>query len=1335
MPPRRRASLFATACLLFSASIASAQITPIHDIQGPGNSSPIVGSTVVVRGIVTGVAANGFFVQEEDAEVDADPATSEGVFVLTSSAPPAAAAFGAQVQVTGTVTEFVPLSDLLQPPRTELTAPTVTQVAPPGQPLPTATTLTSTFPDPAGPFDQLERLEGMRVSVASLTVTGPSAGTIDEANATATNIGRFHGTITGVPRPFLEAGIQAPDPPPSGSIPPIPRWDSNPERLRIDSAAVNAQPVLSVKSRDVVGPLVGPLDYGSRAYTILPDGTVGTPVVTPGPLGATIVSPPAGHEITVASFNLQRFFDTVNDPAIGEPVLTTVAYDRRLAKAVLATREHLRHPDIIGVQEVENLSALQDIATHVNAQLGPQYAAYLIEGNDVSGIDVGFLVKTTEESGGPPRVSVNTVTQQLAGTLAVNPDSSTELLWERPPLMLEATVNRSGAASWPVVVIVAQHRGTEDIDNRQPGSNGWPTLGDRVRARRLEQAESLADYVQSRQTATPGEHLVLVGDFAAPAFNDGHVDVLNVIAGTPPPDNQTAVPGDGVDLVNPDLMTLLAALPAAERYSHVADGHARAVDHVLVGAGLVADTSARRIEYARIGADYPETERNDVATAYRVSEHDPVVAYLATNSLLLSDLAIGIADAPDPVTIGTSLTYTITATNNGPDAADSVSLSNPLPAGTTFVSLSTSAGWSCTTPPVGGGGTITCGTSQMAVGSASFMLTVAVQASVADGTVLSNTATLTAAAPDPEPGNNSSTATTVAVNGPPTISDIADQTIAEDSSTIALPFTIGDLVTPAASLALSPGSSDTSLVPLSNIVFGGSGPDRTVTVTPAANQHGGPVTITVTVSDGTGTASDTFLLTVTGGNSPPTLSGLVDATIDETKTITQTLTIADDSTAPEALTLAATSSNHTLLPDGGVVLTGAGATRTLTLTPTEEMTGETLITVTTFDGELTTTETARLVVTAAPPPDAPTGLVATTVGSEVTFTWNAPAAGSTPTFYVLEGGTAPGSTSLPVINTRSRGTEWSLTLPTGVYYVRVRAANRAGISGRSNEAAAIVSSPAALPGPPSAFAASVVDPAVTIQWLAGAVGSPPTAWRIELGATPGARDLGIVHVGPGTTTARGALPPGDYFVRVRGVNAAGQGPASQEVRVQLGARPSCEVPEAPVLLPAAVTDRRVQLAWRESRNTAVARYRVLVGSQPGVADLFTFDVGPVTVFGAPAPPREYFVSVVATNDCGASAASNVIRVDVAPGPPAPANLRGAVNGSRVSVGWDAVPRVDGYLLEVGTAPGQTDIASIPTTATGFAADEVASGTYHVRVRAVRAGLRSEPSGEVVLVVP
>ena len=98
-------------------------------------------------------------------------------------------------------------------------------------------------------------------------------------------------------------------------------------------------------------------------------------------------------------------------------------------------------------------------------------------------------------------------------------------------------------------------------------------------------------------------------------------------------------------------------------------------------------------------------------------------------------------------------------------------------------------------------------------------------------------------------------------NSAPTISDIAAQTITEGNNTGALAFTVGDAQTAAGSLTVSGSSSNTTLVPNANIVFGGSGANRTVTVTPASSQAG-TATITVTVSDGSLSASDTFLLTV-----------------------------------------------------------------------------------------------------------------------------------------------------------------------------------------------------------------------------------------------------------------------------------------------------------------------------------------------------------------------------------------------------------------------------------------------------------------------------------------
>ena len=178
----------------------------------------------------------------------------------------------------------------------------------------------------------------------------------------------------------------------------MPVFDANPERLRVDSDGQPGALALDVAAGQVVTGLVGPLDYGFRTYTLLPDP--GAPPSVTGDVRARAVPDPAADEVTVASFNLLRFFDDVNDPAIGEPVLTSAAFAGRLQKASLVIREVLRSPDILGVQEAEGLPALQALAARLDADTvaaggaDPGYQAYLVEGNDVGGIDVGFLVKS-----------------------------------------------------------------------------------------------------------------------------------------------------------------------------------------------------------------------------------------------------------------------------------------------------------------------------------------------------------------------------------------------------------------------------------------------------------------------------------------------------------------------------------------------------------------------------------------------------------------------------------------------------------------------------------------------------------------------------------------------------------------------------------------------------------------------------------------------------------------------------------------------------------------------------------------------------------------------------
>jgi hypothetical protein len=598
-------------------------LLPIHDIQGSGLTSPYAGQLVATTGIVTGVKSNGFFIQTPDADVDSDSYTSEGIFVFTSSAPPAAAAVGNSVKVTGTAQEFIPSADPFSPPMTEIAGSPAVSLLSSGNVLPGPVTITAADTSPTGGLDQLERFEGMRAHVDSLTVVAPTGGTVNEANATSTSNGVFYGVITGVARPFTEPGIQEPDPLPAGAPCCVPRFDANPERLRVDSDGLLGAVRLEVTSGATIANVTGPLDYGFRTYTIDPDP--GRPPTVTGNITAIPVPDPCPAEFTVATTNVQRFYDTTNDPATSDAVLTATAFANRLNKVSLAVRNVMKFPDIVGVEEMENLSTLEALADKVSAdavaagQPDPQYAAYLEEGNDVGGIDVGFLVKT-------PKVTVVDVTQVGKGATYINPSTGLpETLNDRPPLVLRAQVQPPAGPALPVTVIVNHLRSLSGIDD--------PVDGPRVRAKRAAQAEFLANLIQEHQAA--GESVISVGDYNAGQFSDGYVDVIGTVKGSPAPADEVVLPTAA--LVSPVLTNLTDTAPADQRYSYVFDGNAEELDHILVTANLVPRVNT--LSYARNNTDFPESYRSDPSRSERFSDHDIPVAYLQIPAVF-SDVSV-----------------------------------------------------------------------------------------------------------------------------------------------------------------------------------------------------------------------------------------------------------------------------------------------------------------------------------------------------------------------------------------------------------------------------------------------------------------------------------------------------------------------------------------------------------------------------------------------------------------------------------------------------------------------------------------------------------------------
>ena len=224
-------------------------------------------------------------------------------------------------------------------------------------------------------------------------------------------------------------------------------------------------------------------------------------------------------------------------------------------------------------------------------------------------------------------------------------------------------------------------------------------------------------------------------------------------------------------------------------------------------------------------------------------------------------------------------------------------------------------------------------------------------------------ASLTVTNPD---GQSATSATGILfvglANKAPTISDIADVAVNEDTPTPPLHFTVTDKETPAGSLTVTVSSSNPVLVPPGGVNLGGSGSDRTLVITPAFDQFGSAI-ITVTVRDAGGKeARDTFVLTVNPVNDPPTLEPLSDLILDEDAP-PQTVGLAGigSGAANEAqgFTVRATSSNPSLIPNPAVTYHSPDATGSLTFSSAPDSFGTAVITVTVDDGQTENREVRR----------------------------------------------------------------------------------------------------------------------------------------------------------------------------------------------------------------------------------------------------------------------------------------------------------------------------------------------------------------------------------------
>jgi hypothetical protein len=187
---------------------------------------------------------------------------------------------------------------------------------------------------------------------------------------------------------------------------------------------------------------------------------------------------------------------------------------------------------------------------------------------------------------------------------------------------------------------------------------------------------------------------------------------------------------------------------------------------------------------------------------------------------------------------------------------------------------------------------------------------------------------------------------------------------------------------------------------------------------------------------------------------------------------------------------------------------------------------------------------------AGSPPGAPRNIAASVTGSTVSIGWMAPASGGTPESYVVEAGTHPGGRNAAAFNTGNDRTSLvTHGVPAGTYYLRLRAANAAGVGVTSTEITLVVggtSGCASAPQAPQNLRVTISGPTVMLTWDAGA-GCAPAQYVLHGGSRPGLSDVARATLAEARLTVN--APPGTYYVRVAAVNAFGTSTVSQEVIV------------------------------------------------------------------------------------------------------------------------------------------------------------------------------------------
>ncbi len=576
----------------------SEEAVTIPEIQGAGHGSPLAGSWVFgVEGVVTAVAPKGAGFWFQDPVGDGDPATSDGLFVTGALPDPLRPGWVAQV--SGRVEEAAGRAGELT--LTRINASTVTLAGMAAR-LPAAVVIgKGGVVPPTGHVDDdglrryepmddaldfFESLEGMRVALDEARVVGPSD---ERGGLVVIPGGTGQATVQTVRGGLLES-----DEKPA------------PHRLLIDSTLLGSPARRWAVGQRVAGGFEGMLDYRYGAYRLLATRFPAAP--SPVPEAETTELLPREGSLTVATFNVEN--------------LGGDASDDKLAQVARVIVENLASPQLLGLQEVQDDSGpaddgvssadrtLERLLAAIVAAGGPAYQASQIDPLDKSvggqpggnirpvwlydprtvrlvtrGTPDATTAARLEATAEGPRLAVSpALLAPLDPCFAGDPALAYEA--SRRPLAVELEI---AGQRW---FAVDNHLSSKGSDDRRLGSRQPPER--HSEAQRTCQAERVAAWAREVLAADPGARLIVLGD-------------LNELPGRPPLAALTAA----------GLVDLATALPAADRYSHVFEGGAALLDHILVSPALAAGAE---IDSVHADADFP--------AGWRASDHDPLVARL-----------------------------------------------------------------------------------------------------------------------------------------------------------------------------------------------------------------------------------------------------------------------------------------------------------------------------------------------------------------------------------------------------------------------------------------------------------------------------------------------------------------------------------------------------------------------------------------------------------------------------------------------------------------------------------------------------------------------------------